>query len=212
MNIPKRASQFLANWTVPDVTQGSRMKSQIGQPISFYDKGIRVIANKRWLVLGVALIASCVFILETHAQQGGFSDADADINGQISSEEFKAYVGRMLRGFEQIDSLFQKLDKDQSGGLSEGEFADRMAAIRAIRETREGTTEQDPKPNESEKEPEPKKEVVEFAEQYERMFANRDPKLGDMISGVKAYDGDGNPFELDDTRGKYTVIAFGCLT
>ena len=56
------------------------------------------------------------------------------------------------------------------------------------------------------------KKVVEFAEQYDARFAKRDPKLGTVVDDVLAYDENGDEFELSQTKGKYTVIVFGCLT
>ena len=58
----------------------------------------------------------------------------------------------------------------------------------------------------------PQREVVEFAERYDRQFLKRDPKLGSTVPDLKAWDADGKPFELRSTRGKHTVIVFGCLT
>lgn len=55
-------------------------------------------------------------------------------------------------------------------------------------------------------------EVVEFTEGYERMFAPRKPKVGDVVEGISAYDEDGEAFDLGQLRGKPTVIVFGCLT
>lgn len=54
--------------------------------------------------------------------------------------------------------------------------------------------------------------VIEFADKYEQMFAKREPLMGSVIEGVSAYDEKGNPFDLESTRGKYTVLVFGCLT
>ena len=54
--------------------------------------------------------------------------------------------------------------------------------------------------------------VVEFTQQYERMFANREPWLDSEAPDVSALDEAGKPFSLSDSRGNYTVIAFGCLT
>lgn len=55
-------------------------------------------------------------------------------------------------------------------------------------------------------------QVVEFAERYERRFASRNPLLGTTVDNVTAYDESGDPFELASTRGKHTVLVFGCLT
>lgn len=55
-------------------------------------------------------------------------------------------------------------------------------------------------------------EVVEFADRYERSFAKRDPLVGTMVADVTAYDENGEVFSLKQTRGKPTVLVFGCLT
>ena len=58
-----------------------------------------------------------------------------------------------------------------------------------------------------------KPEPVEFVDRFEKMFAGRDPKLGATIdASVSAYDASGKPFSFANTRGKHTVIVFGCLT
>ena len=59
---------------------------------------------------------------------------------------------------------------------------------------------------------EDKKQVEEFADRYEKRFAPRDPKVGSIVADVSAYDEDGDEFALKQTRGKHTVLVFGCLT
>jgi cytochrome oxidase Cu insertion factor (SCO1/SenC/PrrC family) len=44
------------------------------------------------------------------------------------------------------------------------------------------------------------------------IFAQRSPKLGQPLPDVSAYDADGKPFKLSSLKGRYTVVAFGCLT
>ncbi len=55
-------------------------------------------------------------------------------------------------------------------------------------------------------------EVVEFADRYERSFAKRDPKVGTSVADVSAYDEKGDPFSLNQVKGKSAVLVFGCLT
>ena len=55
-------------------------------------------------------------------------------------------------------------------------------------------------------------ELVEWTVGYDRMFVDRTPILDDDAPDVGAFDEQGNPFELSDTFGKYTVLVFGCLT
>ena len=54
--------------------------------------------------------------------------------------------------------------------------------------------------------------IVEFTESYDKRFLKRDPKIGTRLPNVQAFDERGEPLELDSTRGKYTVVVFGCLT
>ena len=57
-----------------------------------------------------------------------------------------------------------------------------------------------------------KQPIVEFTETYDKRFLKRDPKIGTKLPNVKAFDAQGDPFELDSTHGKYMVVVFGCLT
>jgi len=53
---------------------------------------------------------------------------------------------------------------------------------------------------------------VEFEEKYNREFRQRDPKIGTTVPDLTAFDEQGEPFAWESTRGKYTVVVFGCLT
>lgn len=64
----------------------------------------------------------------------------------------------------------------------------------------------------SESESQQEDEVVEFVDSYEKMFAPRKPKVGDVIEGVSAFDENGERFDIEQARGKPTVLVFGCLT
>lgn len=55
-------------------------------------------------------------------------------------------------------------------------------------------------------------QVVEFADQYNERYLRQEPPVGETLPNVKLFDAEGNPFELASTRGKYTVLVFGCLT
>lgn len=46
----------------------------------------------------------------------------------------------------------------------------------------------------------------------EEQFAEKSPKVGEVLPNVKAFDEQGRPVELKDLRGKYTVLVFGCIT
>ena len=52
----------------------------------------------------------------------------------------------------------------------------------------------------------------EWTAKYDARFLKQDPQVGTTIPDVAAFDGNGKPFQLSSTRGKYTVIVFGCLT
>ena len=52
----------------------------------------------------------------------------------------------------------------------------------------------------------------EWTEMYDRRFRESTPMLDDYAPEVSAFDEHGNEFDLSSTRGKYTVIVFGCLT
>ena len=56
------------------------------------------------------------------------------------------------------------------------------------------------------------KKPPEFAEQYDQRFLKKKPKIGELLPEFKAFDEAGKPFELKQTRGRYTVLVFGCLT
>ncbi len=55
-------------------------------------------------------------------------------------------------------------------------------------------------------------QVPEFADIYNQQYSAEKPHVGETIPNVKLFDAEGNPFELASTRGKYTVLVFGCLT
>ncbi len=147
------------------------------------------------LLLSLLLPASAAFA------QGGLGEADADKDGKVDSKELKTYVSGKLADFDRFGELMTELDKDKDGVLSEEEFGGRMQAIQTIR--------QRPRPK-----PEPaKKESLEFAEMYEQIFSKKKPMPGDIVDAeLSAFDENGNQFKFGQTRGKYTVIVFGCLT
>ncbi len=135
--------------------------------------------------------------------QGGFGEADVNSDNQVDIEELEAYVSGKLSDFDRFKDLMTELDTDQDGSISSDEFDNRMAAVQKVKNSRLPKTEK----------PEAEKpEAVEFVDQYEKKFAARDPKLGQTMPDASAFDENGNPFQLNQTRGKYTVIVFGCLT
>ena len=53
---------------------------------------------------------------------------------------------------------------------------------------------------------------VEFVEKMNREFLSRKPLVGEAYKDVKVFDDQGNTIQLSSTRGKHTVLIFGCLT
>jgi|GEM_PF-6356353 len=53
---------------------------------------------------------------------------------------------------------------------------------------------------------------AEFVDSYNERILTQPPLVGSTLVDVTAWDADGKPFELGSTRGKHTVIVFGCLT
>lgn len=52
----------------------------------------------------------------------------------------------------------------------------------------------------------------EFVDRYNERYLTEAPLLESVVGDVTAWDSEGMPFDLASTRGKYTVIVFGCLT
>lgn len=154
---------------------------------------------KRLLLLTLLLPASVCF-----GQQGGIAAADTNKDGKINAAEMKTYVSSKLPNFERFDALFKAIDKNGDGSLNATEFAGRMQAIQTV---------QNMPAEEKKPEPKAKQEPVEFVDRFESRVKGKNPKLGSTISSeLAAYDSDGKPFSFAKTRGKHTVIVFGCLT
>ena len=62
---------------------------------------------------------------------------------------------------------------------------------------------------EQEKQEEPKQE---FESKYNEKFLKESPFLGQQAPDPECFDAEGNPFRPSQTRGKHTVVVFGCLT
>lgn len=136
--------------------------------------------------------------MPVHAQEQAFQEADRDSDGVVTAAELREYVSAKLNGFTQFDALMKELDTDNNGSISAAEFAKRMDAVRSVQ-------------NRPETAPR-KRQVVEFADQYDKRFAGRKPSVGETIPELTAYDERGNELVLGPTRAKYRVIVFGCLT
>ena len=149
---------------------------------------------KRLLLLTLLLPASVCF-----GQQGGMTAADTNKDGKIDAAEMKAYVSSKLPDLERFDALFKAIDKNGDGSINEAEFAGRMQAVQQVR----NAPKEEPK----------KQEPVEFVDRFKSRVKGKNPKLGSTISSdLSAFDSDGKPFSFAKTRGKHTVIVFGCLT
>jgi hypothetical protein len=46
----------------------------------------------------------------------------------------------------------------------------------------------------------------------EQRFNRAAPQIGDSLPSLTVFDADGNDVPLDNLRGSYTVLTFGCLT
>ena len=56
------------------------------------------------------------------------------------------------------------------------------------------------------------KPIIEFADKYNRDFAEKEPRVGEAIPAVSAFDEQGQPLDLEQLKGQYAVLVFGCLT
>ncbi len=61
-----------------------------------------------------------------------FDVADSDADGDVSADEFAAYVSGLLGPVPFMDQFFQAADVDESGVLSPEEFADRFKALERV--------------------------------------------------------------------------------
>lgn len=52
----------------------------------------------------------------------------------------------------------------------------------------------------------------EFESRYNENFLKRSQLLNRQAPDVEIYDEQGNPVRLAQSRGKHTVVVFGCLT
>ncbi len=52
----------------------------------------------------------------------------------------------------------------------------------------------------------------EFESSYNERFLKRSSLIGKDAPNVEVYDESGNRFRLSQSRGKHTVVVFGCLT
>jgi cytochrome oxidase Cu insertion factor (SCO1/SenC/PrrC family) len=52
----------------------------------------------------------------------------------------------------------------------------------------------------------------EFESSRNEGFLKRNPLVNMVAPDVEVFDEQGNPFQLAQSRGKHTVVVFGCLT
>jgi cytochrome oxidase Cu insertion factor (SCO1/SenC/PrrC family) len=60
-----------------------------------------------------------------------------------------------------------------------------------------------------------KEEVVVVEKPRDRvvqLFNETSPDVGQPLPDLVCFDDEGNPFPLNELKGKYTVLLFGCLT
>lgn len=55
-------------------------------------------------------------------------------------------------------------------------------------------------------------EKPEFESSYNENFLKRASLLNRQAPDLEIYDEQGNPYRLAQSRGKHTVVVFGCLT
>lgn len=61
-----------------------------------------------------------------------FDVADSDTDGDVSSDEFAAYVSELIGPVPFMDQFFESADVDESGVLSPEEFAGRFEALERV--------------------------------------------------------------------------------
>ena len=161
----------------------------------------------------VALALCGVIAVPVFAQEeGGFDVADSNFDGQISKRELKRYVSKRVPGFTLLDALMSHLDIDASDSLSELEFANREKVLADLKQRWMQKSAHDSVDRPGSEKSQTASPVVEFAEHYEKIFAAEDPQVGEKISNISAFDGDGNALQLGELNGRYAVLVFGCLT
>lgn len=122
-----------------------------------------------------------------------FNEADSDANGTLSVVEFRSYVEAKLPEFKQFDLLMKQLDFDQDEVISKSEFDNRRTVVQQLAKQAANAP-------------------VEFADEFNLRFAKRKPLVGDSIGDLVAFDENGDEFDFESLKGKYTVFNFGCLT
>ena len=140
-------------------------------------------------------------------QEGGFDVADLNRNQKISKRELGKYLKKKLPEFKQVKQLMAALDADSDGNLSRSEFAKRMEQIEELQQ--KPMSEPGSGGSESAEKAKP---IIEFADKYNRDFAEKEPRVGETLPAVSAFDEQGQPLDLDQLKGQYAVLVFGCLT
>ena len=125
----------------------------------------------------------------TSQESRRFKEADLDSNGNISRSEMKSYLKSKLPDFRHFNQLMPRLDQDNDKVLSPKEFAKRRQVATRL-----------------------ENHPVEFADRYNAQFEPVDPKLGSTIRDLVAFDENGKAININQLKGKYTVLTFGCLT
>ena len=144
------------------------------------------------------LLGSLLFVSGSDAQTDDslkrFNSIDANSDSQLSKEEFKIYVDEKLPQFKHFEKLVVALDADKNGSLSIEEFRKRRPITQKLINDEAGTG------------------PPEFVDTFNQRYLSRKPLIGDGLGKLTAFDEQGNEFDFDSLKGKYTVINFGCLT
>ncbi len=121
-----------------------------------------------------------------------FLNADKNSDGSL---DFNELQGMWVKNFAEY---IRGLDADGDSRISPEEYKRHREMLESVWKKKEAAP--------------PQAVVAEFTETYNQRFLGKNPKIGTTIDGLMAFDEDGNEFDFDDLRGKYTVINFGCLT
>ena len=187
----------------------------VNRRITYTKKGYRILSGECRLSLSTKMIFSvfaCWMAFGPSGplmaqQEGAFEAADRNRNQKISKRELGKYLKEKLPEFTHVKELMAALDADSDGNLSRSEFAKRMEQIKELQhklmsEPAAGGAESAEK----------SKPMIEFADKYNRDFAEKEPRVGEAIPAVSAFDEQGQPLDLEQLKGQYAVLVFGCLT
>ncbi len=130
-------------------------------------------------------------------------------------DEFKEYVKGVASDQlddNQLNRLANMVDKDSNGIISDAEFEDRMESFQKVMSGEAPKAEKkSEKPDATDRE----SRASRWEQMSQRMQAQLDKagiSPGNALPDVSGLDIDGEPLELADLKGHYSVIVSGCLT